>query len=199
MKILTKKEVFASLCIGATLGIFVATFLISYLTPSHSSNELSLLSPLNITSPKPTVSTLPIQVEKVMSIPIEIHMSKQEKNTANYEMINVRVSFYTGLAIENGGYTELNALGGPLKVGSLAAPLDVPFGSLFVIKNLPSDVQTDTFIVDDRGSAIKWINNHTMKVDVYVKRKPGESDAAYFRRTNDLGIIYTTALYKYPE
>lgn len=199
MKILTKKEVFTSLCIGTTLGILVALFLITYLIPQSSNNQPLLLNPLELTSKDPTTIPLYEQAHKVISIPMEIHMSKQEKNTKNYEIINVRVSFYTGLARENGGYTELNAIGGPLKIGSLAAPKDVPFGSRFIIKNLPDDVQTDSFIVDDRGSAITWMNNHTMKVDVYVKRKSGESDAAYFRRTNDLGIIYTTALYKAPK
>lgn len=201
MKLLSKKEVLMLLGFGTTLGVFVALFLIASLIPADPSNELTFLSPLNQSGPKSQSTTFSLldYSEKVMSIPIEIHMTKQAKNTTNYEMINVRVSFYTGLARENGGYTELNALGGPLRIGSLAAPPDVPFGSSFIIKNLPSDIQTDTFTVDDRGGAIKWINSHTMKVDVYVKRKAGESDTAYFLRTNDLGIIYTTALYKCPK
>ena len=65
--------------------------------------------------------------------------------------------------------------------------------------DLQPDVQTDTFTVDDRGGAIKRINHNTIKVDVYVKRKIGESDAHYFDRTNNLGIIYTKALYKEPQ
>jgi hypothetical protein len=116
----------------------------------------------------------------------------------NYRVVPVRVTFYSGLAIENGGYEEKNALGGPLKVGSLAAPSDIPFGTVFIIENLPTDVKTNRFSVDDRGGAITWLDEITMKVDVYVKRNPNESDEVYFKRVNALGVIYTEAMYFLP-
>lgn len=129
MKILTKKEVFASLCIGATLGIFVALFLITYLIPPSSSGQISLLKSVLLLPPKIYLltATLLLRISPVM-------------------FRQITLSWMIEVLLLHG-----------------------------------------------------WMNNHTMKVDVYVKRKPGESDATYFRRTNDLGIIYTTALYKSPK
>lgn len=208
MRLITKRELLASLGLGTILGLIVAFFLVSKLTPSNIDESSSILSDLSFTTLyKDEPSSFSFynahsqdhSFPDIINIPMEIYMDHPIPNTNNYHLINVRVSFYTGLSIENGGYEELNALGGPLTIGSLAAPSDIPFGTSFIIENLPSDVQTDTFTVDDRGSAIKRINHNTIKVDVYVKRKKGESDAQYFERTNNLGIIYTKALYKVPE
>lgn len=208
MHLLTKRELFASLGLGTVLGLIVALFLVSKLTSSSIDEKAPMLSELSFTTlykDEPTsfsfynAHSQDHSFPDIINIPIEIYMNHPSKNTSNYHLINVRVSFYTGLAIENGGYEELNALGGPLTIGSLAAPIDIPFGTSFIIKNLPPDVQTDTFTVDDRGGAIKRINHNTIKVDVYVKRKKDESDTQYFDRTNNLGIIYTKALYKVPQ
>nr|WP_307991060.1 hypothetical protein [uncultured Niameybacter sp.] len=208
MPLLTKRELFASLGLGTVLGLIVALFLVSKLTPSKVDESSFILSELSFTTlykDEPTSFSFYNAYSKehsfpdIINIPMEIYMNHPTTKTSNYHLINVRVSFYTGLAIENGGYEELNALGAPLTIGSLAAPSDIPFGTSFIIKNLPPDVQTDTFTVDDRGGAIKRINHNTIKVDVYVKRQQGESDAKYFDRTNNLGIIYTKALYKVPQ
>lgn len=113
-----------------------------------------------------------------------------------YKSVNVVVTFYTSLPSENGGYTGMNAVDGKLGVGSLAAPKDIPFGTTFVIDGLPADTQTNTFVVDDRGGAIKWIDSNTMKLDVYISRKQGENDSEYYRRVNNLGVYRVTAKYK---
>lgn len=203
MRLLTKKELFASLGTGTFLGLIVALILISYLIPSETIEANSMLTTFDMHEPTffsfYNANSEDHSFPDIINIPMEIYMAHPSLDTSNYHLINVRVSFYTGLACENGGYAERNAIGGPLQIGSLAAPQDIPFGTSFIIKNLPQDVSTDTFIVDDRGGAIKRINDNTIKVDVYVKRNPGESDAQYFDRTNALGIIYTKALYKLPH
>lgn len=203
MQLLTKKELFASLGIGTFLGLIVALILISHLIPSEPIETHSMLTTFETYEPTffsfYNAHSDDHSFPDIINIPMEIYMAHPSLDVHNYHLINVRVSFYTGLACENGGYTERNAIGGSLKIGSLAAPHDIPFGTSFIIKSLPQDVATDTFIVDDRGNAIKRINDNTIKVDVYVKRKSGESDAQYFDRINALGIIYTKALYKLPS
>lgn len=133
----------------------------------------------------------------------ELVLSKQVNGkTSNiqgeYKSVNVVVTFYTSLPSENGGNTGMNAINGMLKVGSLSAPKDIPFGTTFIIEGLPADTQTNTFVVDDRGGAIKWIDSNTMKLDVYISRKQGESDSEYYKRVNNLGVFKLTAKYKLP-
>ncbi|OON96490.1 MAG: hypothetical protein ATN32_06360 [Candidatus Epulonipiscium fishelsonii] len=138
-------------------------------------------------------------VKPVMSnVNSEDNLHLQEIISDNYQTMNAIVTFYTGLGIENGGYTEMNAIGGSLEVGSLAAPKDLPFGTSVIIPNLPSDVNTSLFVVDDRGGAIKRISNDTVKLDVYVPRLQNESDGEYYERVNHLGIIHTHVLYYVP-
>lgn len=116
-----------------------------------------------------------------------------------YRMVNVVVTYYTALPSENGGNAGMNAIDGRLQVGSLSAPKDIPFGTVFIIDGLAADAQTNTFTVDDRGGAIKWIDSNTMKLDVYIARKQGESDSAYYKRVNNLGVARVAAKYKLPK
>lgn len=185
MKFLTKKELISALSLGLLGAILLSAPVVYAL---HLFN-LSLKPPFSLQR----------EVENIISIPIILAEKRLEEQALNQHTIPVRVSFYTGLAIENGGYAKMNAIGGPLIVGSLAAPKDIPFGTIFMIENLPSDVKTSTFVVDDRGNAIVWLNDTLMKVDVYVERKAGEDDLAYFNRVNNLGVIYTYAIYQLPN
>ncbi|MGL5677917.1 MAG: hypothetical protein ACRDDX_16075, partial [Cellulosilyticaceae bacterium] len=174
--ILSKKEWCFALLLGLGTGAVFCSLLYLILKPQPTSTaDLTYLNHL--------VHTLPASAF----------------NPASFEPIQVRISFYSGLARENGGYEEMNALGGPLVVGSLAAPHDIPFGTTFIIDGLPADIPTNTFIVDDRGGAITRIDDTTIKVDVYVPRNTTESDDAYYTRVNDLGILYTTAHFQSPS
>ncbi|OON98205.1 MAG: hypothetical protein ATN36_01170 [Epulopiscium sp. Nele67-Bin005] len=115
--------------------------------------------------------------------------------TTYYEPMEAIVTFYTGLAAENGGFEGMNAIGGLLEVGSIAAPKDIPFGTSIIIPNLPSDVNTAIFEVDDRGGAIKRLSDNKIKLDIYVPRLYNETDREYYKRVNALGVIETQILY----
>lgn len=141
--------------------------------------------------------------KRLEAVENELALSKRVKNNSSndregYRSVNVVVTFYTSLASENGGFAGKTANNGNLVVGSLSAPKDIPFGTTFIIDGLPEDTKTNTFVVDDRGGAIKWINSNTMKLDVYVPRKQGEKDKAYYSRVNNLGVYRVTAKYKLP-
>ncbi|MGL4345445.1 MAG: hypothetical protein ACRCTE_09625 [Cellulosilyticaceae bacterium] len=173
------------------IGISVGGLAISPLILSYNAFLKRIAPPLVTPSMRQTLHTL------ITPRPKE-WLQRDLADMLHLQSTQVRISFYTGLAIENGGYTETNALGSPLQIGSLAAPLDIPFGTEFFIQDLPVDIPTSRFTVDDRGGAIKRIHSKKIKLDVYVQRLPGESDEDYFRRVNNLGIIHTTALYKLP-
>lgn len=106
--------------------------------------------------------------------------------------VNIVATFYSALGEENGGYAGINALGGKLKQGSLAVPKDIPLGTKFYIEGYGN------FVADDRGGAIKRIDSNTIKVDIFVPRKSGESDRAYKKRVNNMGRVRTTGWYVLP-
>lgn len=197
MKYTENKEMLLAIGIGLLVGfLFSIPLLYQFnLFSSVTTTKPALgISPLLVD--ETLFSPLPKEVANFIRIPIDLaEKNKKLKAVPVYKEVDVRVSFYTSLARENGGYAKMNALGGYLKIGSLAAPKDIPFGTTFIIPDLPDCARTDTFIVDDRGSAIHWVNPHLMKVDVYITQEVGETDDQYFKRVNDLGIIYTKAKY----
>lgn len=127
----------------------------------------------------------------------EIDMIKQwaiehgdrSNNLKNYKDVTLTITFYTSLESENGkGRANMNAIGGKLVANqSIAAPRDIPFGSVLEIEGYGNR------IVDDRGSKkyIKWLNSEKthMKVDLYVARNSGETDSQYWQRVNNMGVI----------
>lgn len=107
--------------------------------------------------------------------------------------VNIVATFYSALGEENGGYVGINALGGKLKQGSLSVPKDIPLGTKFYIEGYGD------FVADDRGGAIKRIDANTIKVDIFIPRKSGESDNAYRKRVNNMGRIKTKGWYTTPS
>lgn len=201
MKSIGNKELIFAITLGLVVGgIFSFPLIYTFTRFSTPEQTIKTTSPLledSMSTCKDSILFLPKEVENFISIPFILsEKRKGEQKQGTYKESPVRVSFYTGLARENGGYAKMNALGGYLRVGSLAAPQDIPFGTTFIINDLPPVARTNCFIVDDRGSAIHWMKDGTMKLDIYIKREPDESDLSYFKRVNDLGIIYTKAKYK---
>lgn len=129
------------------------------------------------------------QEAKARSMSAQAPVSESQ---GNKQYVNIVATFYSALGEENGGYAGINALGGKLKQGSLAVPKDIPLGSKFYIEGYGN------FVADDRGGAIKRIDSKTIKVDIFVPRKSGESDDAYEKRVNDMGRIKTKGWYIIP-
>lgn len=140
-----------------------------------------------------TVELKPVKEQPVVKTPQQIQEKEKPKESPSYKEVNVRVSFYTSLASENGGYAGMNAINGKLKLGSISAPKGVPFGSIISIPKMQSYLGITDFKVDDRGGAIYIRDDGTYKLDVYVPRKQGESDTEYFNRVNNMGIVNTKA------
>lgn len=106
---------------------------------------------------------------------------KQQKKTKGRK-IKCRLTFYTSLACENGGYGNVTASGKRLYDGCIANNA-LPFGTKVVIDG-------KTYTVEDRGCSAF---NNIYSYDVYVPRRSGESDSAYINRVNNMGKRYVTA------
>lgn len=76
--------------------------------------------------------------------------------------ITIIATAYTSAAEENGGYAGMNAIGGSLGAGCIAAPKDIPFQTKIRISGL------GVFNVEDRGGAIVRVNEDTIRVDVWM-------------------------------
>lgn len=152
-------------------------------TNDKTNNDIEEIVELNPVAYKP-VETTPQTIQE---------KEKPKENTSNVKEVSVRVSFYTSLASENGGYAGMNAVNGRLTLGSISAPKSVPFGSTISIPEMQKLLGITEFTVDDRGGAIFVREDGVYKLDVYVPQKQGESDNDYFKRVNNMGIVNTKA------
>lgn len=104
-------------------------------------------------------------------------------NTYGYRKYTMELSFYSDLNCEN-GYGNLTATGEILSPG-MVANNQLPFGTKVYMEK-GYGMKT----VKDRGSH-RYFGNVT-KFDVFVPRKSGESDGAYYRRVNNMGRVNVT-------
>lgn len=120
-----------------------------------------------------------------------------EEEVSEWVEVSIHVSYYTDLPIENTpNKPTTDAQGNKLKRGTIAIPRDLPLGTTFIIDGFNGE-----YVGRDRGSKkyIRWIDNNTMKIDMYIPRKSGESDGTYYRRVNNMGITKTTGRYLIPK
>jgi 3D (Asp-Asp-Asp) domain-containing protein len=106
----------------------------------------------------------------------------------NYKEVNIVATFYGDDAYQNGGYKGLTASGKRLSRGMVATPTDIPMGTKIEIEGMGD------FVVEDRGSSkyIHWINEYTVRIDIFVPRNKDESDYMYKKRLLDIGVLKTT-------
>lgn len=107
--------------------------------------------------------------------------------------IDLHISYYTDLLCENTSYGSVDAMGKQLKYGTLAIPRELPLGTRFKI-----DGHDTIFTGTDRGSKkhIRFIDDKTMKIDLFIPRQNGENNSQYYNRVNDMGITKTKGYYK---
>ena len=98
--------------------------------------------------------------------------------------IKMTLTFYGDSAAENGGYAGVDAQGNKLVAGTVASNV-YSFGTKFYFNG-------QTFTVRDRGG--KNFNSSN-RLDVFVPRKPGESNSAYNKRLRQYGKR-TVIMYK---
>lgn len=109
---------------------------------------------------------------------------KASRGTTRGTPIQMKMTFYGDFAHENGGYAGIDAQGNKLVAGTVASNV-YPFGTTFSYNG-------QIFTVRDRGG--RNFNSYN-RLDVFVPRKKGESDAAYARRISIYGVK-TVTMYK---
>ncbi|MGL5330693.1 MAG: hypothetical protein ACRDD7_15605 [Peptostreptococcaceae bacterium] len=124
----------------------------------------------------------------------EVNMRTSDKwaieEIKNYIEVDVEITFYTSLICENTSYGAVDAQSNPLKWGTIAMPRDYKLGT-----KVEFDGIEGTFYGTDRGSKkhIRIKDDGTVRIDMFIPRKYGESDSVYFKRVNNYGRYKTTA------
>lgn len=115
--------------------------------------------------PKQIIKEAPSEIKKQTSYGLE-----QEAIQNGYKMKKVKfiiTYYYADNTPLQGGYND--KYGKPLhshKVPICAAPSDIKYGSILV---LDSPVLNSTeFKIVDTGSAIRWIDSNTCRIDIFV-------------------------------
>lgn len=137
--------------------------------------------------------------EEIEFISIQQEDSIEEVVVVEEEWINVNlhISFYTDLQAENTlGKETTDAQGNKLVYSTIAIPRDLPLGTTFIIDGFDGE-----FIGRDRGSKkyIRWIDDKTMKIDMYISKILGENNSAYHKRVYQMGVVKTTGKYLLPK
>lgn len=109
-----------------------------------------------------------------------------EESEKKYKEINLEISFYTSL-IEENGTNGLDANGNPLEWGTLAIPRNVPMGTKFEIEGYKDTI----FVGRDVGNPnnIRIKEDGTYRVDMFIPKKQGETNAQYKKRVNNYGKV----------
>lgn len=118
---------------------------------------------------KPAVSTKKVEAKKPAA------KKTSSKSNANWKTF--KLSFYTNLPSENGGWT-ITASGKKLKYG-MAASNYYSIGKKIHLEGWGE------FTIEDRGGSN--FNNST-RLDIFIPRKSGESNSAYLKRVNMMGL-----------
>lgn len=149
---------------------------------------------------KEIIEEVKLEEEEVISTHagfIQIEVEEEVEIESEWIDVNIHVSYYTDLPIENTpNKPTTDAIVNKLIHGTIAIPRDLPLHTTFVIDGFDGE-----YVGRDRGSKkyIKWLSDDTMKIDMYIPRNKGESDSAYYKRVNNMGITKTTGEYKLPK
>ncbi|MBC2582375.1 hypothetical protein [Clostridium sp. DJ247] len=93
--------------------------------------------------------------------------------------LDITLTFYSGLADENGGFKGINCSGKKLTPGMVANNV-LPQGTKIYTKEYGT-----LTVADKGGSNFDTVN----RLDVYVSRNSGESDEIYRKRVTNMGRV----------
>jgi 3D (Asp-Asp-Asp) domain-containing protein len=117
----------------------------------------------NISSPTPKVKKIQVRTE----LP-----SRNKWEKEGYRELNAIVTFYSpdySSTGKNYGDTDYGITASGRKAipyHTVALPKEFPFGTLVIIKD--PEFENIVFVNEDRGGAIKIIDDNTIKIDVYM-------------------------------
>lgn len=157
--------------------VFVLTTMLLTATNTNTTNHNEFSTPkvkiadtqATKTEIKPTEETKPLTVKLAEK---EIKTKDVEKTILfdgqmyRYRKVNIVATHYTSSVADCGNTKGVTASGVRASRGMVAVPHNIPFGTQIVLEDEQGNKQK--VIAQDRGGAIKWINEDTMKIDVFV-------------------------------
>lgn len=154
----------------ATLFMLTSTTTESTNQTKFSTPEARIIKEVKINSSiTPTQNDIPLTV----IIPSKEVKLKPKRETIvyngqeyYYRKVNIIATHYTNSIADCGKTDGISASGVPISRGMVAVPKSIPFGTEIILEDAQGN--KEKVIAQDRGSAIKWINNDTMKIDVFV-------------------------------
>lgn len=86
--------------------------------------------------------------------------------------VNVVATYYTNSAFDCGKTDGITASGLKASRGMVAVPKDIPFNTSIILED--SKGNKHKVVAQDRGGAIRWLSDDTMKMDVFVPNATDE-------------------------
>ena len=92
------------------------------------------------------------------------------------------LTYYGATYNECGNDKFITASGVPVREGHIAVPKEIPFGSKLIING-------NEYIATDRGNPkyICMLNDGSIRVDIFISRRNGESTIQYEKRIKQMG------------
>ena len=108
-------------------------------------------------------------------------LEEQKKNEPQWQ--EFVLTYYGLLESECGNTKGITASGKKISRGMIASPPQLKFGTRIMIED-------NEYVVEDRGSSkyIKVNNDGSIRLDVYLPRINGETDAQYNKRIQSQGV-----------
>lgn len=127
-----------------------------------------------IESEQKKVEELKLQKEK--------DLEKQKKNIKENHKQMFILTYYGATYNECGNDKFITASGIPVRQGHIAVPKEIPFGSKIIING-------NEYIATDRGNPkyICMLNDGSIRVDIFISRRSGESTNQYEKRIAKMG------------
>jgi hypothetical protein len=113
--------------------------------------------PLTVTLPEKQVKVEDVQKRETITYGGQIYY---------YRKVNIVATHYTNSVSDCGNTKGITASGVRASRGTIAVPKSISFGTEIILEDEAGNKQK--VVAQDRGGAIKWLNEDTMKIDVFV-------------------------------
>lgn len=138
-----------------------------------------------VEQPQPVVEAPVVVEEPIVEEPevVQNTVNVNGEERTYRRKVNIVATHYTVSVRDCGNTLGITASGKKVREGMISVPKNISFGTEIVLEDKGGN--TKKYVAEDTGSAIKWLDEDTMKVDIFVP------DATY-EELMDLGKVYYT-------
>ncbi|WP_244835421.1 3D domain-containing protein [Clostridium sp. BJN0001] len=113
--------------------------------------------------------------------------SDKDIDITNLQKLDCELTAYCGCYECSKNFGITTALETEAKIGIVAAPVDIPLGTMLYIPSLKYLKEDGIFYIEDRGEAVTIKNNDVHIIDVYLPKH--EDTIEFGRKKSDAYII----------